>query len=309
MKKIFFLTLGLIALNVTAQSVSINTDGSTAHPSAMLEVKSENQGVLIPRMTEAQRNLIASPATGLMIYQTDATAGFYFYNGSAWTSLSGATGPQGPAGAPGPQGPAGVPGTNGQGVPTGGAANQVLAKVDGTDFNTAWVTPSAGGSAYPNVEVSVTNTTIQNIPDLAGGTSTTVLNYSGSNNPNASLTGGNTWNGSVFTVGSTGAGWYQINSQVRGVSATGTLSSLGVLYYMDRNNSVGAGKTGAMYLSSIFAAGNTAENVLRQASHLDTFIYLNAGDTLRFRAFSPSNSTPANTSADGSTYLNIVRIK
>ena len=223
--------------------------------------------------------------------------------------LQGETGPQGPAGAPGPQGPAGTPGANGQGVPTGGAANQVLAKLDGTDFNTAWVTPSAGGSAYPNVEVSVTNTTIQNIPDLAGGTSTTVLNYSGSNNPNASLTGGNTWNGSVFTVGSTGAGWYQINSQVRGVSATGTLSSLGVLYYMDRNNSVGAGKTGAMYLSSIFAAGNTAENVLRQASHLDTFIYLNAGDTLRFRAFSPSNSTPANTSADGSTYLNIVRIK
>lgn len=40
-------------------------------------------------MTQAQRNFIASPATGLMIYQTDATAGFYFYNGSAWMSLSG----------------------------------------------------------------------------------------------------------------------------------------------------------------------------------------------------------------------------
>ena len=223
--------------------------------------------------------------------------------------IQGATGPQGPIGLTGPQGPAGTPGANGQGVPTGGTANQVLAKVDGVDFNTQWVTPSGGGSAYPNVELSVTNTTIQNIPDLTGGTSTTVLNFSGSNNPNASLTGGNTWNGSVFTVGSTGAGWYQINSQVRGVSATGTLSSVGVLYYMDRNNSVGAGKTGAMYLSSIFGSGNTFENVLRQASHLDTFIYLNAGDTIRFRAFSPSNSTAANTSADGSTFLNIVRIK
>ena len=217
--------------------------------------------------------------------------------------LDGATGPMGP------QGPAGTPGANGQGVPTGGTTGQVLAKVNGTDYNTQWVTPNAGGSAYPNVEVSVTNTTIQNIPDLTGGTSTTVLSFSGYNNPNASLTGGNTWNGSLFTVGSTGAGWYQINSQVRGVSPTGTLFSVGVLYYMDKNNSVGAGKTGALYLSSIFTSGNTSENVLRQASHLDTFIYLNAGDTLRFRAFSSSNATAANTSADGSTFLNIVRIK
>ena len=217
--------------------------------------------------------------------------------------LDGATGPMGP------QGPAGTPGANGQGVPTGGTTGQVLAKVNGTDYNTQWVTPNAGGSAYPNVEVSVTNTTIQNIPDLTGGTSTTVLSFSGSNNPNASLTGGNTWNGSLFTVGSTGAGWYQINSQVRGVSPTGTLFSVGVLYYMDKNNSVGAGKTGALYLSSIFTSGNISENVLRQASHLDTFIYLNAGDTLRFRAFSSSNATAANTSADGSTFLNIVRIK
>ena len=42
-------------------------------------------------------------------------------------------------------------GTNGQGVPTGGTTGQVLAKVNGTDYNTHWVTPSAS-SAYPNVE-------------------------------------------------------------------------------------------------------------------------------------------------------------
>ena len=39
-------------------------------------------------MTQAQRVAIASPATGLLVYQTDNPAGFYFYNGS-WTSLSG----------------------------------------------------------------------------------------------------------------------------------------------------------------------------------------------------------------------------
>lgn len=40
----------------------------------------------------------------------------------------------------------GTTGTSGQGVPTGGTANQVLAKIDGADYNTEWVTPAAGGS-------------------------------------------------------------------------------------------------------------------------------------------------------------------
>jgi hypothetical protein len=38
-------------------------------------------------MTETQRDAISSPATGLMIYQTDGTAGFYYYNGSSWANV------------------------------------------------------------------------------------------------------------------------------------------------------------------------------------------------------------------------------
>jgi hypothetical protein len=71
-----------------AQGVGVNTDNSNPDASAILDVKSTTQGMLVPRMTQAQRNLIASPATGLLVYQTDGTAGFYFYNGTAWTSLS-----------------------------------------------------------------------------------------------------------------------------------------------------------------------------------------------------------------------------
>jgi hypothetical protein len=41
-------------------------------------------GLLVPRMTETQRDAISPAATGLMIYQTDGTAGFYYYNGSSW---------------------------------------------------------------------------------------------------------------------------------------------------------------------------------------------------------------------------------
>jgi hypothetical protein len=39
-------------------------------------------------MTETQRDAISSPATGLMIYQTDGTVGFYYYNGSSWVEVA-----------------------------------------------------------------------------------------------------------------------------------------------------------------------------------------------------------------------------
>ncbi len=64
------------------QGVAINEDGAAPDPSAMLEVTSTEKGILIPRMTQAQRDAIAEPATGLLIYQTDETPGFYYNVGS-----------------------------------------------------------------------------------------------------------------------------------------------------------------------------------------------------------------------------------
>lgn len=72
--------------------ISVNTDGSEPHSSAILDVKSSDQGVLIPRMTADQRSLIASPATGLLVYQTNATQGFYYFDGSVWIYLSPSSG-------------------------------------------------------------------------------------------------------------------------------------------------------------------------------------------------------------------------
>ncbi len=90
MKKIFIpiLIAFLCSAQLNAQSVAINTDGSTANTSAILDVKSTTKGLLIPRLTQTQRNAVTTPATGLLIYQTDNTPGYYFYNGSAWTSLT-----------------------------------------------------------------------------------------------------------------------------------------------------------------------------------------------------------------------------
>ncbi|MHC1775001.1 MAG: tail fiber domain-containing protein [Lentimicrobium sp.] len=72
------LILTAISFSGYSQGVAINSDNSPPDPSAMLDVKSTTKGVLVPRMTFAQRNAIVSPAAGLMIYQTDNTPGFYF---------------------------------------------------------------------------------------------------------------------------------------------------------------------------------------------------------------------------------------
>ncbi len=83
----FFLLLIVSSpLQLVAQSVGIGTN--TPHASAQLDITSTSRGLLIPRITLVQRNGIAAPAAGLLVYQTDNTPGFYFYNGSAWVQMA-----------------------------------------------------------------------------------------------------------------------------------------------------------------------------------------------------------------------------
>ena len=90
MKKTFlsFLLVASIS-NVAAQSFAINTDGSAANASAMLDIKSTTRGLLIPRLTKTERDAIASPAAGLLIYQTGPDSiGFYYYQYSKWNLVA-----------------------------------------------------------------------------------------------------------------------------------------------------------------------------------------------------------------------------
>jgi trimeric autotransporter adhesin len=82
MKNLLFLLFVSFGTIIHAQ-VAINTDGSSPDNSSMLDVKSTAKGLLLPRMTLAQRNAIASPANGLMIYQTDNSQGFYYNSGTS----------------------------------------------------------------------------------------------------------------------------------------------------------------------------------------------------------------------------------
>lgn len=80
---IFICLLGLSLISFS-QNVGIGTD--TPDASAKLDVTSTNSGVLVPRVTSAQRTTIASPANGLLVYDTN-TNSFWFYQSSSWVEL------------------------------------------------------------------------------------------------------------------------------------------------------------------------------------------------------------------------------
>ena len=88
----FFVFTIIIFSKVNAQ-VGVGVPAENIHPSAELEVKSTTKGFLPPRMTNAERDAIISPAAGLLIYQTDSEAsnpsGLYFFDGTSWKNGSG----------------------------------------------------------------------------------------------------------------------------------------------------------------------------------------------------------------------------
>jgi len=67
--------------------VSINTDGSSSDPSAMLDVQSTNKGLLIPRMDSTSRQNILNAADGLMVYDS-TTHSFWYYRDDSWKEMN-----------------------------------------------------------------------------------------------------------------------------------------------------------------------------------------------------------------------------
>ncbi|MDQ3111739.1 MAG: hypothetical protein M3R17_17760 [Bacteroidota bacterium] len=77
----------LFSTNSTAQNVAINATGAAPNASAMLDINSATMGILIPRMTTAQRTAIVTPANGLQVYDT-TTGSFWYYNGAVWVQIA-----------------------------------------------------------------------------------------------------------------------------------------------------------------------------------------------------------------------------
>ncbi len=184
----FFLAVALMLAGSLNAQVAINTTGAGPNGSAMLDIVSTTGGILIPRMTQSQRNAISSPATGLLIYQTDNTTGIYYYNG-IWIFVNGGTVPiiRGGTGA--------TDGSNLLPSPSGNNGKYLI--VDNTTGLPTWTTVTVGGvtgvtassplgingsspTIAPNIYLSST------IPINKGGTAATssataLSNISGTN--------------------------------------------------------------------------------------------------------------------------------
>ena len=79
-------TLGATRLRVSTTTGGVSIGTTTPNASAALDMQSTTQGLLPPRLTTTQRDAIATPATGLEIFNT-TTGVPNFYNGTAWTAV------------------------------------------------------------------------------------------------------------------------------------------------------------------------------------------------------------------------------
>ncbi len=88
MNKLISILIFLLPISLFAQISNVGINTTTPDSSAVLDINSTEGGLLIPRMTLFQRDIIDNPATGLLVYQTDYNTGFYYYDGLRWRPFS-----------------------------------------------------------------------------------------------------------------------------------------------------------------------------------------------------------------------------
>ncbi|MBI3501285.1 MAG: collagen-like protein [Bacteroidetes bacterium] len=124
MKKIYLFFLFsscMLAGKLFSQNNNVGIGTLTPNSTAILDLSppGNDKGLLVPRLTTAQRTAIPSPANGLLVYDTNFNCLFYFSSTAGWLSLCQLSGPTGATGAQGAAGATGAAGANGPTGPTG----------------------------------------------------------------------------------------------------------------------------------------------------------------------------------------------
>jgi hypothetical protein len=169
----------------------------TPNTSALLDVSSTTKGMLAPRMTTTQRNAIAGPAKGLLVYDTDLNA-LYHFNGSTWATVGvGFTLPYS-GGISNPSTALSITNTGAGGAIAGSASANSIAAIEGSS------TATVGGNGVLGSSTSATGSGVGGInpngnavSGFSSGTGTALRGVSTAGygllvSGNLRLTGGNT---------------------------------------------------------------------------------------------------------------------
>jgi hypothetical protein len=291
-------TFVLISKTMGQDNLGLGTASPNA--SAKLDVNSTTQGMLVPRMTALQRSAIANPATGLFVYQIDGVTGFYLYNGSIWTNLSGAVGAQGSQGPQGVQGPQGPAGVDGIGVPAGGTTGQLLTKVNATDYNSNWVTATATASGAKMVWEATASIPQTFAVGFSFNFDVGCVRFD--NDIIGPTNNSNILNDSIFVVGETGL--YCLTAHVT-VQLTGTnLASLAPFFDI-RNASGGNIRR---YVGTSVSNSATLPPESRGRGYVTVYVNLTAGETVRVKVNNTSTTIQAPITTNGTTRVTVVKL-
>ena len=170
-----------------SQGMGIGPSTFTPNANAILELQGSGKGLLVPSWASTSRPV--SPPTGLMYYQTDAPAGYYYYNGSSWVQLTAAT--------------VGV-GSGGTGLTSGTSGGILGFTASGTLASSALLTANAvviGGGAGATPSTLALGTANQVLGMNAAGTANVYTTLGGA----ASITANQTATNATTVL--TGASW------------------------------------------------------------------------------------------------------
>ena len=198
MNRSFLVFCILIKGMVSFAQNSVGIGTQSPHASAILDVSSTTKGFLAPRTTTVQRSAIASPAKGLLVYDTDLNS-LYHYNGSAWAAVGGGGGFTLPyAGSIASASPAlSITNTGDGKAITGTSSSSFTAAIEGTANGSGGygvVGNSSSLSGYGIYGTNPTGTAVYGF-SVNGGVAlrgNSPLGYALLTNGNLRLTGGNT---------------------------------------------------------------------------------------------------------------------
>jgi len=216
--RLFLQIIGCLFLinSLDAQRVAINEDGEAPDPSAILDISANDKGFLAPRMTTTQRNSISSPATGLIVFDTEDEL-YYHYTGAddGWAAFEFATS-----------------GTSSDGEP----ASPTVGDKYYDETGGLYIYTTAGWASITGTAVDSPYGTIDMVFGTASGNSITISSWNESDDFDGYLILMNTEN-SFSTLSADDATYLSTSFNEAGDTATASYASNGEQIIYDSENS------------------------------------------------------------------------